>query len=943
MSKSRSGAPRRIAAGLVASALSVVGIALAPPAGAVDDVSTDRVAGINRYATAAAVAGQDDFDGASTAILATGETFPDALAASGLAGAQGPAPIILTESDVYSDEAQEALNNLTSITDVTIVGGTAAISEDVADDVEADGFTVTRIAGTDRYGTAAEVAGEIGAGGTIGGLSTAFIATGTGFADALAGGPLAYALGAPILLVTPSEIPAATEAALGDLGIEQVVILGGTAAVGEDVADELESLTGNAPIRVAGENRFGTAAEVLAFAQDTAELAWAPTEVLVTSGLNFPDALAGGPLGGERQAPILLSASCPAELTAALDENSDVIEDVTFLGGTGAVDEETADCVEEATENVENDDDTDTPTNATATTRPELVSATIVETRVAASQTANRPAGTYVLYCFDEPITGAAIAAGGTNTTAGSQFFLYSSDGTRFASTGTENTAGVAQTFTSGVSSTDNKCAEVIFGGAGAGAAGSGALDTAAEAANLTLATVNDGAVTGAAGAATDTNIEGDAPLTPASGTAAAAGVTAAPDLVSVGNFRAGSTIDVTAVDFTFDAPAFARPGALYQIIGTDGRIANCQGPAAGSTTASGLAAPGGEGTTVHTVNCNDPVAAVAGAFWTAENTARGMVHQGSVASSAAGANPNPLEAAPVANSGNSIAPDLTLVVFSPDAVVGSDVVSYLFDEAVTAGGGGGGVYATSSSFGIYNSAGGQVQAPTCVRSSESSAVVSCFFADNTLSGATYVGGNVNGGAVTDTDADGPEVGLAAATPNGADEEGVAPSTAATSTAGRTDGPELLSVTINTVVSPFGNTTFTATYNFDEDTAATGTAGTEDGSDAAAGGNSNGTVEDVMLAGLHLYTADGIRLDCASLGLPTATAVLGARASDAQDDVTCTSYVVGGTATAATAAQVQSAVVGTNDYGAVDDEAAGGDTSPEGAALTTGGNGTPRT
>src|SRR5690349_24158862 len=61
LSKSRSGAPRRAAVGLLAGALSVVGIALAPPAGAVDDVNADRLAGINRYGTAAAIAGQYDF------------------------------------------------------------------------------------------------------------------------------------------------------------------------------------------------------------------------------------------------------------------------------------------------------------------------------------------------------------------------------------------------------------------------------------------------------------------------------------------------------------------------------------------------------------------------------------------------------------------------------------------------------------------------------------------------------------------------------------------------------------------------------------------------------------------------------------------------------------------------------------------------------------------
>jgi putative cell wall-binding protein len=923
MSKSRSGAPKRVAAGLLAGALAVFGIALAPTAGAVDDVSGDRLAGINRYGTAAAIAGQDDFDGATTAILATGETFPDALAASGLAGSNAPAPIILTESSVYSEEARETLNNLTSITDVVIVGGTAAVSQDVEDAVEADGFTVSRVAGANRYETAADIAGEIGTIGEVDGLVTALIATGTGFADALAGGPLAYAGQHPILLVTPEEIPAATSAAIADLGIEQAIILGGTAAVSDEVAAEIDDLTGNPSVRVAGVNRFGTAAAVGEYAVET--FGWAPIEVLLASGLNFPDALAGGPLGGERSAPVILTASLPEESEAFLDAHSDTIEQITALGGTGVIDEETLAAAETAAEDTA-DDEGSTPTNATATARPELVSATIVETRIAAAATATRPAGTYAMYCFDEAITGAAIVA--------TSFFLYNGDGTRIA--GQAADTDPARAFTSGVSATDNKCAEILFEG----------LATAASAANLTLATVDNGAVTGAAGSS-DTNIEGDAPLTPATSSTAAAGSTAAPDLVSVGNFKPGSTADVTSVDFTFDVAAFTTGGANFGLVGIDGTSFACLAPAAGTTTpASGLASPGGNGTTVITVNCVEPAASTQ---HTAENVARGTVATGSVATTSGGAVLNPLQAADVANGGNSDGPDLALVVFSPDSVANRDVVAYIFDEDVRQapdvdpGAGESFLYTTSSSFGIYDTSGAQrnnrgnaltlTGNEVCARSGESNATVLCFFEDNTLAGATYVGGNVRAGAVTEIPA--------AALTNGADEVGVSPSAGPSAqTTGRTDGPDLLTVAINTVVSPFGNTTYSATYTFDEDTADTANT-TLTATDAAAGGN-DATGENVITQLLHLYTADGIRLDCNSLGLPTSSEVLAARTEDNDATVTCGSFIVGTGGAAATQAQIRSAVVGTVEYGAVDDEAAGGDTSPEGAAITTGGNGTPQ-
>ena len=370
MSKSRSGAPRRVAAGLLAGALAVFGVALAPPAGAVPDATTDRVAGTTRYGTAGAIASQADFDGATSAILATGENFPDALAASGLAGSNAPAPIILTESDTLSEEAQIAMGEIESLDDVLVVGGTAAISDEVVTAVEDLGYTVNRIAGADRYETAAAIAGEVATVGQVDGLNTALIASGEVFADALAGGPLAYFNSMPVLLVNTDGVPAATEAALDEAGIEQVVLLGGTARITDETETELEGIVGNDAVRVAGVDRFETAADIGQFAED--EFLWGPTEVLLANGLNFPDALAGGPLGGERQAPIIMTASLPQPSRDYLDKVSDTLERITALGGTAAVSAEDLSAAEAAGETVANDPDAAGNSATSALNGPEL-------------------------------------------------------------------------------------------------------------------------------------------------------------------------------------------------------------------------------------------------------------------------------------------------------------------------------------------------------------------------------------------------------------------------------------------------------------------------------------------------------------------------------------------------------------------------------------------
>lgn len=184
MSKSPTGAPKRVAVGLLAGALTVFGLAFAPSAGATADATVDRVAGATRYGTAAAVATEAYEGGADCVLIATGEGFADALAASGLAGSEG-CPILLVQQNSIPEETSAAIDDLGATT-ATIVGGTAAVSQAVEDSLSDDlGLTVDRVAGTNRYETAGEVADAIGS--TSG---TVIVASGEVAADALAAGPI---------------------------------------------------------------------------------------------------------------------------------------------------------------------------------------------------------------------------------------------------------------------------------------------------------------------------------------------------------------------------------------------------------------------------------------------------------------------------------------------------------------------------------------------------------------------------------------------------------------------------------------------------------------------------------------------------------------------------------------------------------------------------------
>lgn len=305
--------------------------------------AADRIAGTNRYDTAARVDAR--FNGAAGVVVANGTTAKggfDALAANYLAG-QRTAPVVLTEADAVSPYAvaavQAALKGASSPT-IDVMGAKDSVSEFVVQQLVAATATVTdvpatvtRIAGSDRYATAAlaaqsgQTAGAVRFGADQSELKTAVLASGQVNADALAAGPLSDAWGIPVLLTGPGGLPAATRDAITALGIRQLLVLGGTDRIPATVIAEAVSagVSADQVRRIAGGNRFDTAAQLYAFARDTmigpdaqhyGVGAGNGDTVYLANGLTgFPDALAAGPLAAQRQ-NVLLTAP-PAQLPAA--------------------------------------------------------------------------------------------------------------------------------------------------------------------------------------------------------------------------------------------------------------------------------------------------------------------------------------------------------------------------------------------------------------------------------------------------------------------------------------------------------------------------------------------------------------------------------------------------------------------------------------------------
>lgn len=170
------------------------------------------------------------------------------------------------------------------------------------------------------------------------GADTIVLATGRNFPDALGGSALAGALDAPLLLVDTASVPTEVLSAIVELDPSHVIILGGESAVPDDVRTPILATMGaGATIeRIAGTNRYDTAR--LVAARTVTELGGEYSGgAFVATGLNFPDALAAGPVAASSGWPIYLVANTTADTATFQAMEDDGASTVRVVGGEGVV------------------------------------------------------------------------------------------------------------------------------------------------------------------------------------------------------------------------------------------------------------------------------------------------------------------------------------------------------------------------------------------------------------------------------------------------------------------------------------------------------------------------------------------------------------------------------------------------------------------------------
>lgn len=291
-----------------------------PSVGGVYDIALSRVAGDSRDATSVAASRLRYPAGgsASAVVLASDQTFPDALAGTPLAVARNGPLLLTAPGGLRAVTADEIRRVLPAGATVYVLGGTGAVSSSVDDALVQMGYAVRRLAGANRYETAVAIAGELG------NPSTVLEVTGVDFADGVSAGPAAAAVGGAVLLTAGSQAQPATAAYLSSHPVSRSYAVGGPACAADPSA-----------VCVSGASRYDTSVAV------AEQFFRTPSAAGFASGAAFPDALSGGAALGGRGQPLVIvppTGELPPRLVSYLAGQASTLTSGVVFGGVGAVD-----------------------------------------------------------------------------------------------------------------------------------------------------------------------------------------------------------------------------------------------------------------------------------------------------------------------------------------------------------------------------------------------------------------------------------------------------------------------------------------------------------------------------------------------------------------------------------------------------------------------------
>ena len=428
-----------LAAMLMASVLAVVAGSPAQAANTSYEVkidhdgnaATDTVrefAGQDRYDTALRLAknfatSKGGLGAVPAAFVSSGETLVDSISVAGLAG-YVDAPIVLTPTDSLHGGVADFIEDY-GVSTVYVLGGSAAVADSVVTAIE--GLSgkpkVTRVAGDDRYATAAAIASMIDAESSWCDTDAVSAVLINGASDMMSYGvavqTIAYRLQLPVLMTAADELPDATAEYITENDVEHVQIVGGTGAVSADVAAALTTLGVDTVARVEGDSAAAVSVALAALANDGCgdDLGLVSNDMVALVRGN-PDGVVAAPVlasslaGGYLVTPLVVGDSLPASVSdhlAATPQNIGTERlnlGILAVGGTAAVSEATMKAALEAAASTDaltvqigaaSDTNKDGATNANDPVRP--------DTTTTIDATATPPTGPTIALYFSDAVT----------------------------------------------------------------------------------------------------------------------------------------------------------------------------------------------------------------------------------------------------------------------------------------------------------------------------------------------------------------------------------------------------------------------------------------------------------------------------------------------------------------------------------------------------------
>ncbi len=282
-----------------------------------------RISGDDRYKTSIKIS-QNGWEKSDTVIIAEGNGFADALAGVPLAHKTN-APVLLTLKNKLYQETLEEIKRLDA-SKVIILGGSSAISDSVVKELQKNNLKVERIAGKDRFETAAKIAFKVAPAG----INKATIVNGLDFPDALSVASHAAKEGLPILLTQKNVMPKVTKDAINRLGVTETILVGGPAVISKKVENSLPWTT-----RLDGKDRYETNVSVANYFGVKSKYAY------IATGKTYADALTGAVLSAKNDSAVILVHDRVPEVVTRYITNQQ-IKKLTIYGGENAVNNKVA-------------------------------------------------------------------------------------------------------------------------------------------------------------------------------------------------------------------------------------------------------------------------------------------------------------------------------------------------------------------------------------------------------------------------------------------------------------------------------------------------------------------------------------------------------------------------------------------------------------------------